>query len=409
MQDYYEKNLSHFFCVGVNYKKADTAVRGLFALSTDQYDALLQSAAGAGFSELFVLSTCNRTEVYGFAPTSVHLAQLLCGHTAGTAEVLSASGYSLCGSHAVRHLFHVGAGLDSQILGDYEIVGQLKTAVKFAKAKGFVGAFTERLINCVLQASKLVKQQTAISGGTVSVAFAAVQYMKAALSSVQDKSVLILGTGKIGRNTCRNLIDYLGIKNITLINRSPQKAIVLANELGLRAALFEQLHEEVAGADVVIVATGAEQPVINQSHVADGRRRLVLDLSVPCNVAPNVAEFGNLKLVNVDTLSQLKDETLRQRRAEVPKAQAIIDGVMGEFNDWQLMRRHAPLLRSLKNNLRQLHEMAGACPFLAAQGKEAAATHIQRVLNDTAGKIRTDVPPGCQYITALHQFVSAKN
>jgi glutamyl-tRNA reductase len=135
----------------------------------------------------------------------------------------------------VNHVFEVGAGLDSQIFGDYEIVGQIKLAVKFAKERGFVGAFTERLINCVLQASKSIKNQTELSGGTVSVSFAAVQYIREQVTDLHQ-TILLLGVGKIGRNTCKNLVDYLGTKNITLINRSPEKAEELAIELGLRAA-----------------------------------------------------------------------------------------------------------------------------------------------------------------------------
>ncbi len=138
-------------------------------------------------------------------------------------------------------MFEVGAGLESQILGDYEIVGQLKQAVKFAKDNGCIGAFIERLVNNVLQSAKAIKNQTALSGGTVSVSFAAVQYLKKHVNNVKNKNILLLGVGKIGRNTCRNVVDYLDTKNVTLINRTENKAAQLSAELGLQHASLNEL------------------------------------------------------------------------------------------------------------------------------------------------------------------------
>lgn len=407
MEDHYGRNLTHFFCVGINYKRSDAALRGQFAVGADQYQTLLNNAAQAGLHELFVLSTCNRTELYGFATTARQLIELLCSVTTGSADVFCAAAYIKVSNEAVQHLFAVGAGLDSQILGDYEIVGQLKTAVRFAKEKGFVGAFTERLINCVLQASKNIKQKTALSGGTVSVSFAAVQALKQKTPNLATKNILLLGTGKIGRNTCKNLIDYTGARNITLINRSAEKAEELALALGIKSMPYTLIPAAVQAADVVIVATGAEAPVIHAHHVADNRQRIIIDLSVPCNVEAAVAKLPNITLINVDELSQLKDETLKQRQKEVPKAMVIIDAVMQEFLAWQQMRKHAPLLKNLKLKLKELHSHSvysstGGCP-------KKLDTHIQKVINDTAGKIKIQDQRGCQYIAALNNFISAKN
>jgi glutamyl-tRNA reductase len=146
MNTQYFKNISNFFVAGINYKKSDASVRGKFAICNEQYAAILQQASLQGLNEVFILSTCNRTEIYGFAYCSHQLVELLCSQTEGDAEGFKKSAYIKNGSDAIKHLFNVGAGLDSQILGDYEIVGQLKTAVKFAKQNGFIGTFTERLI-----------------------------------------------------------------------------------------------------------------------------------------------------------------------------------------------------------------------------------------------------------------------
>lgn len=402
----YFKNISNFYVAGINYKKSDASVRGQFAINNDQYAAILKKAAQQGLTEIFILSTCNRTEIYGFAYCSHQLVELLCSETIGDVETFTDAAYSKNGLEAVEHVFNVGAGLDSQILGDYEIVGQLKTSVKFSKEQGSIGAFTERLINSVLQSSKLIKNNTQLSGGTVSVSFAAVQYIRKAFTKPSSKKILLLGVGKIGRNTCKNLVDYLGTDKITLINRSPEKAEELANELGLRAASIENLSEEIGKADIILVATNSPEPTILKEHVDGHGKKLIIDLSIPYNVEEAAQQLPNVHLVNVDELSKLKDETLKMRMAEVPKAKAIIAEVMEEFNQWCEMRKHVPMLKELKVKLKELYRHP---QYLHAAGSPKIDVQIQRVLNETAGKIKIQNQRGCQYIAALNDFISAKN
>lgn len=400
-------NISQFFIAGINYKKSDASVRGRFAINTDQYTNILCKAHSYGLTELFVLSTCNRTEIYGFASNVDQLIELLCSETAGNAVTFKSSAYIKRGTEAIHHVFSVGAGLDSQILGDYEIVGQLKTAVKFSKEHGFIGAFSERLINSVLQGSKQVKNHTQLSGGTVSVSFAAVQYIKNNVEQVRQKHILLLGVGKIGRNTCKNLVDYLETTNITLINRSPEKAAELANELGLRSASIDHIAAEIAKADIILTATNATEPVILKSHLQGCNDKLIIDLSIPYNVEASAQLLPNVQLVNVDELSKLKDETLKKRIAEVPKAKAIIAELMCEFAEWCEMRKHVPMLKDLKLKLKQIHSH----PLYYKHSTGCAKTlevKIQRVLNETAGKVKVENQKGCQYIAAINDFISAQ-
>jgi glutamyl-tRNA reductase len=407
MNTEYLKNISNFFVAGINYKKSDASVRGQFAIGSEQYTNVLQKASIQGLNEIFILSTCNRTEIYGFANSSNQLIELLCSETLGDKEIFLQSAYIKNGPDAIEHVFNVGAGLDSQILGDYEIVGQLKQAVKFSKQHGFVGAFTERLINCVLQSSKLIKNNTELSGGTVSVSFAAVQYIKQVVANPSSKNILLMGVGKIGRNTCKNLVDYLDTNSITLINRSPEKAEELAKELGLRSASLENLHEEIAKADIILVATNSPEPTILKEHVEGHNEKLIIDLSIPYNVHEDAQQLPNVQMVNVDELSKLKDETLRMRIAEIPKATAIIAEVMEEFKEWYEMRKHVPMLKHLKIKLKELYTHPlyfnpAACP-------KKLDVQIQRVLNETAGKIKLQNQCGCQYLAALNDFISTKN
>jgi glutamyl-tRNA reductase len=404
----YFKNISNFYVAGINYKKSDASVRGQFAINNDQYRSILQKATEQGLNEVFILSTCNRTEIYGFAYCSYQLVDLLCSETVGNMETFEKSAYIKNGIEAIEHVFSVGAGLDSQILGDYEIVGQLKTAVKFAKEQKFVGAFTERLVNSVLQSSKLIKNNTELSGGTVSVSFAAVQYIRNKVVKPSSKNILLLGVGKIGRNTCKNLVDYLGTTNITLINRSPEKAQELAGELGLQSSTLDNLAEEVQKADIILVATNSPEPVILKEHVENAGDKLIIDLSIPYNVEEAAQQLENVELVNVDELSKMKDETLKMRLGEVPKAKAIIAELIQEFEEWCEMRKHVPMLKALKVKLKELYshphytKATTTCP-------KSIDIHIQRVLNETAGKIKIQNQRGCQYIAALSDFISPKN
>lgn len=404
-------DISRFFIAGINYKKTDAAIRGQFAVSHDQYAKILSLAPAHGLSELFILSTCNRTEIYGFADDASQLIGILCTQTTGDAAAFSELAYCRKGEAAMEHLFQVAAGLDSQILGDYEIVGQLKQAVKFAKERNFIGPFLERLVNSVLQSSKSIKNQTALSGGTVSVSFAAVQYIREKIQDIAGKKILLVGIGKIGRNTCRNLVDYLGTTEITLINRTAEKAAGLAAETGVRFAPAEDFALHVASSDIILVATNAERPTLLRSHLENKGDKLIIDLSIPCNVEKSAGELPNITLVNVDELSRLKDETLQKREAEVPRARGIITEHLTEFMDWYDMRKHVPVLKAVKTKLQELH----TCPVFVRLSGEPFPSHsnadekIQRVINGMASKMRQQNQQGCHYIQAINEYITAVN
>jgi glutamyl-tRNA reductase len=401
-------DITKFFVAGINYKKSNAITRGQFSVGPDQYFSLLEKAPAFGLQELFVLSTCNRTEIYGVAETAQQLTELLCSETNGNVETFNRLAYIKQGNAAVQHLFDVGAGLDSQILGDYEIVGQIKAAVKFSKEKGFIGTFMERLVNYVLQSSKAIKNETGLSGGTVSVSFAAVQYIRENVLNVPDKRILLIGTGKIGRSTCKNLVDYLDTKNITLINRTEEKAVSLAMELNLQSAPLTELAGKIAESDVILVATNAPGPTIMSSHLEGKGEKLIIDLSIPFNVESAARNLANVSVLSVDDLSKLNDKTLANRKAEVPKARSIIAKYMAEFNDWISMRRHAPMLNAVKIKLKELHTSPLFFNYTSTSSFAVndPDNHIQRVINGMASKIRLQNQGGCHYIEAINEFMA---
>lgn len=400
------KNLSNFFVTGINYRKADAGLRGQFSINHDQYSRILEKATASGLDELFILSTCNRTEIYGFAENADQLIGLLCSETAGTIDTFKQIAYIKNEIAAIEHFFNVGAGLDSQILGDYEIIGQIKTAVKFSKEKGFVGAFLERLVNSVLQSSKAIKNQTELSGGTVSVSFAAIQYILKNIQAVADKKILLIGTGKMGRSACKNVVDYSGTKNITLINRSEAKAVSLAEEMGLTHASLEELPLQLAAADIIIVATNATEPAVLFSHLEGKGKKWIIDLTVPSNVEASVKNLSNVSLINVDELSKLKDETLAKREAEVPKAKQIISEHIADFTEWHEMRKHVPVLKAVKTKLKEIQSDPLFIPLYTQNTDMPAEQKIQRVINGMASKMKVQNQKGCHYIEAINEFIA---
>lgn len=408
MQQEERRNLSDFYLIGINYRKTDATIRGQFAINSEQYTRLLKNAASLGLNQLFVLSTCNRTEVYGFAPTAGQLIGLLCTETTGDQKTFERLAYIKKGLNAVDHLFHVSAGLDSQVLGDYEIIGQVKQSVKFAKEKGFIGAFLERAVNSALQASKAIKTNTKLSGGTVSVSFSAIQYIRENVADFKNKSILLLGVGKIGKSTCKNIVDYLGCRNVTLINRTAEKAAALAAEFGLMHAGIEETDKAIKSADIIITATTATSPIINGGHLSEAGEKVLIDLSVPYNIDPSVKNLPNITLLNVDDLSKMKDETLKMREEEVPKAKAIIGTQIAEFAEWWQMRHNVPVLIALKKKLNQIEQ----CPLAKSTVEELTGAlvyqqRVEKVIKSTALKLKSNNQRGCYYIEAINEFMTA--
>lgn len=351
MESHLNAKGTNFYAIGLSYKKADAEIRGHFSVSNESKLLILKQAKTEKIESLLLISTCNRTELYGFAQHPYQLIKLLCEHTRGTVEEFEKVAYTHTNRKAVAHLFRVGTGLESQILGDFEIIGQIKSGFKVSKQLNMINPFLERLINAVIQASKRIKNETEISSGATSVSFASVQYILAKVPYVSDKNIVLFGIGKIGRNTCENLIKHTKNDHIALINRTRDTAEKVAGKFNLVVKDFDNLTDEVNQADVLIVATGAQTPTIKKDMISTDKSMLILDLSVPKNVASDVAELPNVTLVHMDDLSKITDHTLQRRKLEIPKAEYIIEEVKSEFDDWIQTRKYAPTIKALKSKL----------------------------------------------------------
>ena len=345
---------THFYVIGISYKKADANIRGRFSLDIEHQELILEEAQAEQMEGLMIISTCNRTEVYGFAQHPFQLIQKLCAHSQASLEDFEKFGYIYKNKEAINHIFNVGTGLDSQILGDFEIISQFKKAFILSKKYNLVNAFIERLQNSVIQASKRVKNETELSSGATSVSFASVQYILSNVKNISQKNILLFGTGKIGRNTCENLIKHTDNKHITLINRTKEKAQQIAGKFNVLVKNFSELTEELSQTDVLVVATGSKTPTINKDILPKDKEMLILDLSIPKNVDENVKTIKGVTLIHMDHLSQMTDSTLERRKTFIPDAQRIIKEVKAEFEDWLQNRRFAPTIRALKMELENL-------------------------------------------------------
>lgn len=324
------KHLS-FYVVGLSYKKADAEVRGKFSLDDVAKKNVLLQAKNEGIESLLVSSTCNRTEIYGFAEHPFQLIKLLCDNSNGTVENFQQVAYVYKNKEALNHMFRVGTGLDSQILGDFEIISQIKQSFTDSKKMGLTNSYVERLVNAVIQASKKVKNETDLSSGATSVSFASVQYIMNNVQDIGNKNILLFGTGKIGRNTCENLVKHTKNEHIVLINRTKETAEKVAGKFNLIVKDYADLQLEIQKADVLVVATGAQNPTVDAEILKLKKPLLILDLSIPKNVDENVKTNPNVTLVHLDHLSQVTDETIEKRKEHIPAAEQIIEDVMAEI------------------------------------------------------------------------------
>jgi len=405
----------HFYAIGLNYKKADAETRGHFSISETAQKAILLQAKENGISSLSIMSTCNRTELYGFAQHPYQLIKLLCEHTRGTIEAFEKVAYVHKNKEAVSHLFHVGTGLDSQILGDFEIISQLRSGLQRSKEAGMLNPYMERLGNSVIQASKRIKNETEISTGVTSVSFAAVQYIMARVPFVSEKNITLFGIGKIGRNTCENLIKHTKNEHITLINRTKVKAEEIAGKFNLVVKDYANIQSEIANSDILIVATGAQQPTINKELLYLKKPLLILDLSIPRNVAYNVTENEHVTLIHLDELSQVTDKTLEHRQSQIPLAKDIITDVNKEFSAWAENRKFAPTLKALKTKLSEIkageidNQRSKLSNFNEEQAEIISNRIIQKITTHFANHLKNENGSANESIALIEKVFQLSN
>lgn len=395
------------FCVaGINYHKADIAVRGAFSVSKDDFTGIAAAAKAQLIRSVFVVSTCNRTEIYGFAENVMQLVTLLAEHTRGSVHEFLQYAYLKSGDEAIQHLYRVASGLDSQILGDYEILGQIKQAVDAAAAGQVLGPIMNRTVSYAFQASKKIKTDTGLSSGTVSVSYAAIELLKD-LTGINRKKVLVIGAGKFGGNVCRNLKEYLPGTAVSLMNRTDATAEAMAAKTGCTFLPYDTMQESVKASDIIIVCTNAQEATIMPSLLDQAGDKLILDLSVPANVHPAVKILPNVRVIDVDEISTtILDKTIARRRAEVPKAEEILQRFQHEFYTWLEEYKYSLHIKSWKDKLQELSEWQPReyCE-MASEPLMTPDRKAQKAVTRLAVNLRTNQEKGCQFINAINDYL----
>lgn len=349
--------LKNFYVIGVSFSNTPISIRELFSINEQKQKALILDAKKHNISNIVTLSTCNRTEIY-VDTNNIDLAKsLIVQHSQATIELLHEFGYEYNAEEALDHLYNVGAGLDSQILGDFQIIGQLKDAYRKAEKENSINTLFNRMFSHVFQASKKIKNETELSNGAASVSHAAVQYIKNNTENLDSANILLYGTGEIGKITCENLLSHTNNRKLTIINRNEERAAVLAKKFNITHKPQNLITEELHKADIVIVATGADTPTVYKEHLKEANhKRIFLDLSVPRNIAPEIAKLKNISLVGIDQFSRVSDDVLNIRQKSIPTAKEIITENKTEFCEWLEMQHLSPIFKGVKQGLAMLKE-----------------------------------------------------
>jgi glutamyl-tRNA reductase len=331
-----------FHLIGISFKTCPLAVRERFSFSENDIQHALSVALSKNLNNLLILSTCNRLELFGFVPQKEMLLDVL---NASKDELpLEQSGnnfiYHKSGYEAIEHVFNVASGLDSQILGDFQIAGQLRDAHQYSIGAGMNSPELNRLALAAIHCSRKVKTGTAISKGNASVASAAFQFVKNKIENYSAEKFLIIGAGKTGKTILQILSKEVAAENITLVNRTASVAKNLAESFQVQHSDFNNLEQLISQYSVIITAVSANETIIaaeliQQNHITS---KLFIDLGVPRNIADEVYHLPGICVVNIDQLKDVCNNTLAQRQQSIPLAKILVHDAVEDFILWLAKR-----------------------------------------------------------------------
>jgi len=346
---------NQFISIGISHWNCPIEIREKFSITDSNLERLHLKAKSLDIVSLFVVSTCNRTQLFSFGNVAQEqtLIDLFIEATETSAELFNEFAFLKREKEATDLLFELCMGLDSMILGDLQIISQVKNAVTYASKFDLIDSETHRLMQYVLQCYKAVSTDTDINSGPASIAHAAVLYIKNRFKQLSDKNILLYGLGEIGETTVKNLIENHKVGSITLINRTFSKAEKLAKELNIQSKEVEFLTEEIDRSDIVIVATGALNFTVSESNYNNTSKnpKVFIDLAVPRNIDPVFDTIAEVDLIEMDELNKIQDETLTLRRKNIPKVRTIINLHKFEFYDWIKMRKISPLINAYRKKM----------------------------------------------------------
>jgi glutamyl-tRNA reductase len=383
---------------GVNHKTASIAVREkIFAGCEEQNDILSRLKSLDGVGEVLPLSTCNRIEIIASVEDSGDAVK-------GLRDFIAAGGgltpneaatciYEYRGEEAVRHIFRVASSLDSMVMGETQILGQVKDAYRQALAQYATGVVLNRLMHCSFRAAKRVRTETAIAVNPVSVSYAAVELARKIFGSLDGKKILLIGAGEMAELTGMHLINN-GAQSIIVANRSLAQAEMLAEKFHGEAVSLDALEKKLIDADIVISSTGAPDFIVTADmlkkihHERRNRLLFLIDIAVPRDIEPEASALENVYLYNIDDLQDIVDENMNVRKKEAIKAEMIVDEEVARYLNWQKELESVPTIVSLRNKAGEIvqSEMDKASGWMINLNKEDQEK-IDKLVNSVVNKV----------------------
>jgi glutamyl-tRNA reductase len=403
--------------LGVSHKTAPVALRERLALPEGRAARILGDlTARPEIHEAVAISTCNRTELYLVAGDPVEAENLALAELSRQAGIrpteLLGRLYSLHGAEAVRHLFSVAAGLDSMIVGEAEVQGQVKRAYELALVEGATGPISNRLFRDALRAGKRVRTETALGRSRVSVSSVAVDLARDALGDLETRRVLVVGAGENGELTAKALADR-GVRTVFVANRRYDRAIGLAQRFGGEAVRFDDLPAEIVGADIVVGCTSSPHLIVGADELAlmieqrAGRPLLLIDIAVPRDIDPRVRELPGITLYDMDDLQRTVARNLDVQEAESARARTVIDEELERFDRWLSTLDVVPTIAALRERGEEvvqqvLRENEGRWESLSAADRERVELMtravVSRLLHEPTTRLKRPADEDAAYV-----------
>ncbi len=350
--------------VSISHRTAPLTIREQVALNEEESkDFALKCKEQFGLSELLIVSTCNRTEMYytSHQDVSKELVNHLLEEKGLSEQVDYANHFQIVNetNESLQHLFEVATGLQSKVVGDLQIPNQIKKAYQQSADLNLAGPYLHRLMHTIFYANKRVAQETSFRDGAASVSYATVALAEELSQSIAAPKILILGLGEIGLDVCKNMEEDKDFAEITIMNRTLEKAEKVAQGKSFRVAKYENLWEEIAKADIIISSVRTNEPIITQEELKKIQLlsfKYFIDLSVPRSIDEGIEKINGVLLYNIDTLKERADQALQTRLASVPQVHQIIEESIYSFNDWSKEMEVSPTIHKLKNALEQIRK-----------------------------------------------------
>src|SRR5450432_3721029 len=344
----------NFQLIGVNHKSAPLDLRERLAVSEAQLPAAIgELVKHPGVDEGMLISTCNRVEVIASTKQSTDLRKFLCSYFGVSQDSMHSHLYEFSERDAVRHVFRVASSLDSMVVGEPQILGQVKEAYAVARGLGAIHSALEALLSRAFAVAKRVRSETAIGSSSVSIASVAVELAEKIFGSLEDKTVYLVGAGKMAELAARHLVAH-GAKNIIVSNRTHARAVELAEGFGGRAVPFDLLQETADHADIILTSTGATEPLFRREHgerLLKGRRNrpmFFIDIAVPRNVHPDMNKLDGMFVYDVDDLQSVASDNSAERKKEAERAEKIVELEVDRFASRMKSLAVVPTILSLQ-------------------------------------------------------------